>query len=50
MGNKILIYENGQRYEIDSEQIYVPKFAVVDTVSKEDKDENTTSKVLPVGT
>ena len=37
MGNKILIYENGQRYEIDSDQIYVPKF---DTVSTENKDEN----------
>lgn len=36
MGNKILIYENGQRYEIDSDQIYVPKF---DTVKKEDKDD-----------
>ncbi len=26
MGNKILIYENGQRYEMDSDQIYVPYF------------------------
>lgn len=26
MGNKILIYENGQTYEIDSDLIYVPTF------------------------
>jgi hypothetical protein len=26
MGNKILIYENGQRYEMDSDLIYLPWF------------------------
>ena len=26
MGNKILIYDNGQRYEIDADLIYVPWF------------------------
>lgn len=26
MGNKILIYHDGQRYEIDSDQIYIPYF------------------------
>ena len=26
MGRKILIYENGQTYEIDEEEIYIPKF------------------------
>lgn len=36
MGKKILIYDNGQRYEIDSDQIYVPAF---DTESK-DKNKN----------
>ena len=59
MGNRILIYESGQRYEIDQELIYIPKFQRpyiekriteilpaglefrFDTVSDEDKDENT---------
>lgn len=51
MGNKILIYENGQRYEMDSDLIYTPWFvggnlrsievSRRDTVSNEDKDENT---------
>lgn len=26
MGDKILIYDTGNRYEIDSDLIYVPKF------------------------
>ena len=51
MGNKILIYHDGQRYEIDSDLIYTPWFvgdnlrsievSRRDTVSNEDKDENT---------
>ena len=51
MGKQILIYENGQRYEIDSELIYTPWFvggnlrsievSKRDTVSSGDKDENT---------
>ena len=38
LGNKIIIYENGQRYEIDSALIYVPVFEREnknDTESKE---------------
>lgn len=53
MGNKILIYHEGQRYEIDSDLIYTPWFvggklrsievSKSNTVSEnnEDKDENT---------
>lgn len=29
MGNKILIYDHGQTYEIDSDLIYVPQFQSV---------------------
>lgn len=40
MGNKILIYHDGQRYEIDSDLIYVPKFEKKsDTLSKENKND-----------
>ena len=54
MGNKVLIYHDGQRYEIDSDLIYTPWFvggklrsievSKSDTASEnnEDKDENTT--------
>lgn len=40
MGNKILIYDNGQTYQIDSDLIYVPSFFQLeenknDTESKE---------------
>lgn len=42
MGKVIIIYESGQRYEIDSDQIYVPVF---DTVSK-DKDKNGQKKQI----
>lgn len=53
MGNKILIYDNGQRYEIDSDLIYVPwfvgdKIVSVDVfVKEENKNENTKQDSIP---
>lgn len=50
LGNKILIYENGKRYEIDSDLIYTPWFvggnlrsievSKSDTVSESSKDKD----------
>ena len=37
MGDKILIYDNGNRYEIDSDLLYIPWFA---GEKKKDKEEN----------
>jgi len=37
MGKTITIYENGQVYEIDSDQIYVPTF---EEKKEENKDEH----------
>lgn len=43
MGKQILIYSHGQVFTMDEDLIYIPYFAreKSDTVSKEDKDENT---------